>query len=189
MTLNIDSDEDEEEFFKNKPKTKCKICNKEILLISLDFHNKSHSSQILPWLFLGSEQNALDINELNYNNISFILNCGFECENTSHNNKYSYLKLDIKDLADFDIKKYFNEAHNFINKAKFNSKNILIHCFAGLSRSPTIVISYLMKELKYSYINAYNFVKEKRPQIKINIDFLIILKKYENELNEERKFI
>ena len=99
------------------------------------------------------------------------------------------MKLDIKDLADFDIKKYFNEAHNFINEAKFNSKNILIHCFAGLSRSPTIVISYLMKELKYSYINAYNFVKEKRPQIKINIDFLIILKKYENELNEERKFI
>jgi hypothetical protein len=38
MTLNIDSDDDEE-FFKNKPKTKCKICNKEILLISLNFHN------------------------------------------------------------------------------------------------------------------------------------------------------
>ena len=46
-----------------------------------------------------------------------------------------------------------------------------------------------MKELEYSYINALNFVKEKRPQIKINIDFLIILKKYENELNEERKLI
>ena len=187
MTLNFDSDE--EEYFKNKPKTKCKICNKEILLCSLNFHNNSHSSQILPWLFLGSEQNALDINELNYHKISFILNCGIECENTSHNNKYSYLKLDIKDLADFDIKIFFKEAHDFINKAKFNSKNILIHCFAGLSRSPSIVISYLMKELKYSYFDAYNFVKEKRPQIKINIDFLIILKQYENELNEERKFI
>jgi len=188
MTLNFDSDE-EEEYFKNKPKTKCKICNKEILLCSLNFHNNSHSSEILPWLFLGSEQNALDINELDYHNISFILNCGFECENTSHNKKYSYLKLNIKDLADFDIKSFFKEAHDFINKAKFNSKNILIHCFAGLSRSPSIVISYLMKELKYSYIDAYNYVKEKRPQIKINIDFLLILKKYEKELNEERKLI
>jgi len=48
-------------------------------------------------------------------------------------------------------------------------KKILVHCIAGIDRSPAVVAKYLSDE-KYGFIlgtdEAYEYVKNKRPQIK-----------------------
>ena len=46
-----------------------------------------------------------------------------------------------------DISKHFKKAHEFIDE-NLKTRNVLVHCQAGVSRSATIVISYIMKELK-----------------------------------------
>jgi protein-tyrosine phosphatase len=48
---------------------------------------------------------------------------------------------------------------------------VFVHCFAGVSRSATIVIAYLMKEHGLSFNSAIKFVKSKRPQINPNDGF------------------
>ena len=51
------------------------------------------------------------------------------------------------------------------------SKNILVHCFMGSSRSATVIIAYLIKYLNYSLIDAMQFVKTKRVVVNLNKDF------------------
>ena len=65
-----------------------------------------------------------------------------------------------------------------------NSKSgkLLIHCFEGISRGPTILASYLMWKNNLSRDQAIQFIKEKRPNIEINLGFLVQLDKWESFL-------
>ncbi len=57
---------------------------------------------------------------------------------------------------------YFDVATKFINDAIKSDGKVYVHCMAGISRSPTIVIAYLMKYEKMNLDDAYNFVKSRR---------------------------
>ncbi len=71
---------------------------------------------------------------------------------------------------------------------------------AGISRSVSFVIAYLMKENMWKYDEAYNFVKSKRKTISPNSGFIQQLMRYEvtlgitkteelNELIRNKKFV
>ena len=47
-----------------------------------------------------------------------------------------------------------------------------MHCVAGVSRSPTIAIAYIMKRLPMSMLEAYQLVKARRPIISPNLNFM-----------------
>jgi hypothetical protein len=53
---------------------------------------------------------------------------------------------------------------------------------ASVSRSPTIVISYIMKKNEWSLTKAYDYVKMKRVFIQPNIGFISQLSLYEQKL-------
>jgi len=70
-----------------------------------------------------------------------------------------------------DISKYFLVAIRFIKEALSNGGKVLVHCYAGVSRSATIVIAYLMQEHNLGYYEAMTFVKRKRPEVFPNAGF------------------
>lgn len=39
----------------------------------------------------------------------------------------------------------------------------MVHCMAGVSRSVTLVIAYIMQKSEASFSSAFNYVKSKRP--------------------------
>ncbi|KAF6744671.1 protein-tyrosine phosphatase-like protein [Ephemerocybe angulata] len=59
---------------------------------------------------------------------------------------------------------------------------ILVHCSAGVSRSPTIVVGYLMKQRGMTLREALGCVLSVRPQVLPNPGFLAQLKTLEVEL-------
>ena len=59
---------------------------------------------------------------------------------------------------------------------------ILIHCMAGISRSVTLTIAYLMAHFNMSMQDAYQYVKDKRPAISPNLNFMGQLVEFEREL-------
>ena len=48
---------------------------------------------------------------------------------------------------------------------------VLVHCFAGVSRSATCVIAYLMQEKEMSFEQAFSYASKRRPVIFPNMGF------------------
>jgi len=136
--------------------------------------------QITDKIYLGNEDTARDKNLLNKLNISNILICAEGCE-PFFPNDFKYKILYIDDATDENILSWLKEAFEFIDSSV---NNIYIHCVMGISRSPSIVISYLMYKEKKKYEDAYDFVKKKRNVICPNSGFQEQLKKFEKILEE-----
>jgi protein-tyrosine phosphatase len=84
--------------------------------------------------------------------------------------------IPIEDRSNENIKQYFTEAFEFINRDV-----TVVHCQMGISRSATIVIAYLMSggmDINY----AYRYVKLRRPFINPNSGFTEQLITYSLEL-------
>ena len=95
-------------------------------------------------------------------------------------------RLVIDDDEDERISEYFFSVHKIISNALTHNKNIIVHCAAGMSRSPTLVIAYFMIENRWSYEEAINFVRKRRPIVEPNIGFVKQLKSLEFKLKTFR---
>lgn len=91
-------------------------------------------------------------------------------------------RLVIDDDKDEKISHHFFDVHKIISQALVDNKNVIVHCAAGMSRSPTLVIAYLMIENRWSYEETINFVKRRRPIVEPNIGFVKQLKSLEYRL-------
>ncbi|XP_015186277.1 PREDICTED: dual specificity protein phosphatase 19 [Polistes dominula] len=129
-------------------------------------------SCIIHGLFLSSQDPAVDIEILKKYNIKHILSIGINLSLKFDGIKY--YQCELLDLPESDIFLSVKTCINIIHKNRH--ENILIHCNAGVSRSPTIVISYLMTLENMSYDEAYEKVKSKRNCIKPNSGFVEQLK-------------
>ncbi|KAK2846020.1 hypothetical protein Q7C36_010874 [Tachysurus vachellii] len=139
---------------------------------------------ILPFLYLGNEHDAQDLDQMQRLNIGYILNV------TTHLPLYlydlgmfKYKRLPATDSNKQNLRQYFEEAFEFIEEAHQAGKGLLIHCQAGVSRSATIVIAYLMKHTWMTMTDAYKFVKMRRPIISPNLTFMGQLLEFEEDLN------
>lgn len=61
---------------------------------------------------------------------------------------------------------------------------ILVHCQAGVSRSATITVAFLLQHSRMSMTDAYRFVKSKRQIISPNFNFMGQLLDFEQALNQ-----
>lgn len=77
-----------------------------------------------------------------------------------------------------EIKQHFDGNYEWMEQMLKEGRNILIHCAAGVSRSASFTIAYLLKKNKMKYAEAFSFVKEKRNIIRPNSYFIQQLKEY-----------
>jgi hypothetical protein len=101
--------------------------------------------------------------------------------------EFKYKIVNIMDLPSQNIISHFDKAIEFINKAVTGGGRVLVHCFAGVSRSASTVIAYFMATRKMTFAEAFNYVKKKRPIIFPNFGFQKQLVEYEALLQERSK--
>ncbi|TKC42384.1 hypothetical protein EI555_002440, partial [Monodon monoceros] len=75
----------------------------------------------------------------------------------------TYLRISVADAPEVPIKKHFKECINFIHCCRLNGGNCLVHCFAGISRSTTIVTAYVMTVTGLSWRDVLEAIKATRP--------------------------
>lgn len=68
------------------------------------------------------------------------------------------------------------------DEARSKKCGILVHCLAGISRSVTVTVAYLMQKLNLSLNDAYDFVKRKKSNISPNFNFMGQLLDFERTL-------
>jgi len=72
----------------------------------------------------------------------------------------------------------------FIHENLKANKRVLVHCEAGVSRSATVVIAYVMTTTRASMKESLAYVKECRPDIEPNPGFIQILNDFENGMKQ-----
>jgi len=139
-------------------------------------------AEVVPKVFLGGLDSATNMALLQHLRITHII-LAIGSMQPHFPKSFSYLALyDAKDSANFDFSIYFDECAQFIESARAGGGGVLIHCRAGISRSPTLVIAYLMKMHRMRYEQALKLVLAKRSQALPNNGFREQLMQYEVKL-------
>jgi hypothetical protein len=139
-------------------------------------------------LYLGNMQAATNYELLQRYNIKAVLNI-----TTQGGRDYpKSLVPETKFVHAFDdeshyLKKEFDDCIEFIENARKNRMNVLVHCMAGISRSATVTIAYLMKSYNFSLEEAFKYARSKRPVIRPNDGFYYQLTEFEQELAQRTR--
>lgn len=156
----------------------CSICGHRIPVGSEkgSIQVSAFPSVILPeFLYLGSYDNASRSELLKTQGISRILNTVPSCQNL-YKNSFAYHCLpDDKTLP-------FDEGIQFLEQCEKDKGRVLVHCMLGKSRSPAIVIAYLMKSRGWRLAQSYQWVKERRPSVELTQGVYQQLQEFEQKI-------
>lgn len=81
----------------------------------------------------------------------------------------------MEDTTDEELAPFLQKAFEFIEEQR-QTKNVLVHCIAGVSRSATIIAYYLMKKYALNVEESIEIIKKSRQIVRPNIGFYRQLK-------------
>ncbi|XP_034534618.1 dual specificity protein phosphatase 18 [Notolabrus celidotus] len=136
-------------------------------------------SQITPTLFLGGADAPLNASLMTQKGITLIVNAtinhacpaypGVEC-----------VRVPVSDLPSARLGDHFDRVAERIHGN--HAGGTLVHCAAGMSRSPALVMAYLMRFRGVTLCQAHRWVQDRRPYVRLNAGFWEQLLQYERKL-------
>nr|NP_524492.2 slingshot, isoform A [Drosophila melanogaster]AAF56372.3 slingshot, isoform A [Drosophila melanogaster] len=139
-------------------------------------------TKIFEHVYLGSEWNASNLEELQKNGVRHILNVTREIDNFFPGT-FEYFNVRVYDDEKTNLLKYWDDTFRYITRAKAEGSKVLVHCKMGVSRSASVVIAYAMKAYQWEFQQALEHVKKRRSCIKPNKNFLNQLETYSGMLD------
>ena len=128
--------------------------------------------QIVPRIYLGSAKASKDQEGLQTIGITHIVNISGKQYFPGAIEYFRFYMKDGKGSGEILLKN-IDDTISFITSALSNKKSkILVHCQAGMSRSPAIILAYLILEHKMTLKEAFTHTKSIRPAIRPNVEFL-----------------
>lgn len=143
--------------------------------------NPCDASLIMEHVYLGCVRSSQDRRKLQRLRIGYLIVCSRTLpEAFSHELKY--FRVPVEDTTSANIAQYFDRATAFIERARHQKQNILVHCQQGMSRSASIVIAWLIRFHGLSLHNAYWLSKKRRHCVSPNPSFMLQLAEYEKQI-------
>lgn len=141
----------------------------------------SQVAKITDHLYLSSFVGATEYNIMKFN-VSCVITVCNEVPKVELKHVES-IKLCVQDKPSEQLFKYFDFVADKINEVANKNGVCLVHCVAGISRSATMVLVYLMKHLRMTLREAHTLVKSKRPFVRFffiyhKIIFFLLTYKY-----------
>jgi hypothetical protein len=145
------------------------------------FSNIPH--QINEYLFLGDYSCATNPMIVDQLGVRHIVNASGGFSNAFSADKVRYLEVNIWDTPSANIAEHFEAAIAFIDEARKRNERVLSHCAAGISRSTSIVLAYLMAREGMTLRAAFLHVKGIRSIVQPNCGFVKQLIAFEKEVH------
>ena len=124
-----------------------------------------YANQIIPNLWLGNRNSPKETDQLLKNNIKLIINCSKDIVYESDVN-IQVVRLSIHDINSEESNNILGDQIEYltylINIYLNNNCGVLIHCYAGVQRSATVVLCYLLKYKNMSLDMAKTIMKQNR---------------------------
>ncbi|KAM9961521.1 hypothetical protein ACTFIR_004374 [Dictyostelium discoideum] len=134
---------------------------------------------IIDKLYLGCRECAMNKSWLKDNNVTHILTvANFK---PLYPDLFKYLIINIEDVDEANIYQHFKEMNAFIDEGR-EKGGVLIHCRAGVSRSASATMAFVMMKNSLKFQEAFDITIKGRPRIYPNIGFINQLKKFEKDL-------
>src|SRR5579862_4239260 len=135
------------------------------------------ANEIIDGLYLGNMKASLDVNWLRDHNIKYIVNVGAPKPPKRVTEVVNgYLRIEIDDVPESDLLVHLDSTCRFIEES-LSQGNVLIHCAAGISRSPSVVAAFLIKTLSLTPGEALAMICKIRI-VRPNPGFFAQLKEY-----------
>ena len=125
-------------------------------------------------LYLGSASSVLYVTKYDINTIISLADPQHIKEVEDH---YKFMVSDTEEKETCEqMHEILMKTNSIIREKLQQGKNVLVHCRAGISRSATVVISFICDFMGYSYRQGYLLVQKNRNVIEPNAGFEALLK-------------
>ena len=131
---------------------------------------RKHLVEVIPGLWLGSREAACNLSVLKQAGVQGCVNCTTQPNLLPE--AFSYLHVDVSDTPEENLlPAHLERVVKWVQQHISAGRSVFVHCHAGVSRSPTIVIGLLLHLRGMSLIDAWNHVKRLRPSVRPNAGF------------------
>ncbi|KAM6918745.1 dual specificity protein phosphatase 22-B [Xenentodon cancila] len=134
-------------------------------------------NKVLPDLYLGNFKDARDREILGSNNITHILSIHDSAAPILR--EMTYLCISAADLPTQNLTQHFKQSITFMHESRLKGEGCLVHCLAGVSRSVTLVVAYIMTVTGLGWQEALAAVRVARPCACPNLGFQRQLQEFE----------
>lgn len=128
--------------------------------------NNNDFIYICPHLYLGNINSSHQTELLIKNNIQCIINCSNDVDFHPYFDTKIKVRIQIEDSKNLEninkFKSKIIEAVYFIDKQIMKKNNVIVHCYWGLVRSPTVIAAYLIYKYNFSVEKAIEYIREKK---------------------------
>eukprot|EP00112_Aurelia_sp_Birch-Aquarium-sp1_P021793 Seg595.1 transcript_id=Seg595.1/GoldUCD/mRNA.D3Y31 product="Dual specificity protein phosphatase 18" protein_id=Seg595.1/GoldUCD/D3Y31 len=148
-------------------------------------YSRDDASEVYPFLYIGNlaSRNTKFLTE---KNVVMIINASNMNPKTITGCSQPYdieeMLVALSDMGQANIREYFDVASQKIDEVEKSKGATLVHCVAGISRSASLVLAFLMKYKKMTLREAHRFLKSRRRIVRPNPGFWMQLIEYERQL-------
>ncbi|XP_028812651.1 dual specificity protein phosphatase 22-A [Denticeps clupeoides] len=145
-------------------------------------------NKVIDGLYLGNIRDSENRDSLARNGITHILSVYNNAKPAMED--MTYLCIQAADASNQNLSQHFKECIRFIHECRLSGGACLVHCLAGVSRSTTMVVAYLMTVTNYGWEECLSAVKAVRSFVGPNYGFQQQLQEFQmTKVSEYRAWL
>nr|XP_038041334.1 dual specificity protein phosphatase 22-A-like isoform X4 [Anas platyrhynchos] len=143
----------------------------------------SGMSKVVTGLYLGNIRDSEDVASLRRHGVTHVLSVHTGAKPVLED--MSYLCISASDSSSQNLMQHFKECIKFIHECRLRGGGCLVHCLAGVSRSTTVLVAYLMTVTELGWERCLAATRAVRSYASPNPGFQQQLRDYESTLLDE----